>query len=230
MSGGAGSRLWPLSRQAEPKQLLPLVTKKTMLQETVARFDDPLFSSPVFICNQLHVDAIQTQMSGEGVDIDAIIVEPIGRNTAPCAIAAACHAAQKPDAQTDDLIILVPADHHVKNPSAFLAAVKDAMPAAKDGYLVTFGIQPNSPETGYGYVAQGKALYGHVSKVAAFKEKPDKETAQAYLNAGSYMWNAGIFLFSPTALLNEAHTYADSIHEHTQRAYKSARKDGSIIP
>ena len=230
MSGGAGSRLWPLSRRAMPKQLLPLVTDKTMVQETVARFDDPLFGDPVFICNQMHVEPIQQQMSDIGCAVGAIIVEPVGRNTAPCAVVAACHGLDAGGAvQSDDLIMLVPADHHVKNPAAFLDAIKKAAATARQGYLVTFGITPDRAETGYGYIAQGEALADGVYKAASFREKPDAQTAQSYLDDGGYAWNAGIFLFSPDSFLKEVHTYADEIHNMAQKAYAQSSQGGAVI-
>lgn len=225
MSGGAGSRLWPLSRQAEPKQLLPLVTEKTMVQETVARFSGDIFFDPVFICNRLHTDSIEAQMAEIGCDVDALIVEPIGRNTAPCAVVAACHAAQK----ENSLVLLVPADHHVKNPEAFQSAIKKAASFAQDGYLVTFGIEPDAPETGYGYIAQGEPLGEGVYKVASFKEKPDVNTAHNYLDAGGYSWNAGIFLFSPDSFLSEVGSYAPEILTNAQLAFHNALRKDRII-
>lgn len=226
MSGGAGSRLWPLSRQAMPKQLLPLVTHQTMVQETAERFDGDLFTDPVFICNALHVDGIRTQMAEIDRNVSAFIVEPVGRNTAPCAVVAAVHAAAQYD---DTLVMLVPADHHVKKPEKFRAAIAKAIPTAKAGYLVTFGITPDGPETGYGYIAQGEALEDGVFKVDAFREKPDLETAQAYLDEGRYAWNAGIFLFSPESFLKEAGAYAGEISIEAQKAYEGASQDGNVI-
>lgn len=225
MSGGAGSRLWPLSRQANPKQLLPLVTEQTMVQETVERFEGERFTDPVFICNALHVDAIASQMADINRSVDAYIVEPVGRNTAPCAVVAAVHAAKKDGA----LVMLVPADHHVKKPEDFRLAIEKAIPAAKDGYLVTFGITPDGPETGYGYIAQGESLGKGVSKVDAFREKPDLETAKSYLAAGNYAWNAGIFLFSPDAFLNEAKAHAGDIAREAEKAYDAAQHNGDVI-
>ena len=225
MSGGAGSRLWPLSRQANPKQLLPLVTDQTMVQETAERFDGDRFTDPVFICNALHVDAIAAQMRDISRKVDAFIVEPVGRNTAPCAVVAAVHAAQKDDC----LVMLVPADHHVKKPEEFRAAIERALPAAKQGYLVTFGITPDSPETGYGYIAQGAGLHDGVFKVDAFREKPDAATAQTYLDAGNYAWNAGIFLFSPEAFLGEATVHAGPITKEARKAYEASETNGNVI-
>lgn len=226
MSGGAGSRLWPASRQAMPKQLLPLVTEQTMVQETAERLSGDLFHPSVFICNAAHAAPIREQMKDMDMPVGAIIVEPMGRNTAPCAVVAALHAKQS---DPDALILLAPADHHVTKPEAFRRSVAAAIPAAQKGCLVTFGIEPNGPETGYGYIQQGEAIAPGAFEVEAFKEKPDRETAQAYLEEGGYFWNAGIFLFSPEALLSEMNKFHPEIVEKASQAYKTATlKSGQI--
>lgn len=216
MSGGAGSRLWPASRQAMPKQLLPLVTQQTMVQETAERLSGDLFHPPVFICNAAHAEPIRRQMAEIDLPIGAIVVEPMGRNTAPCAVIAALHAKiSDPSA----LILLAPADHHVTKPDAFRRSVAAAMTAAQNGHLVTFGIAPDGPETGYGYIEQGEPLSPGAFEVNAFKEKPDRETAQSYLDQGGYFWNAGIFLFSPETLLAEMEKFHPDIVEQASLAY-----------
>jgi len=220
MSGGAGSRLWPASRHAMPKQLLPLVTEETMVQETAQRFSGDLFHPPVFICNAAHAEPIRAQMAEIGQDIGAIIVEPMGRNTAPCAVVAALHAiVSDPEA----LILLAPADHHVTKPAAFRRSVAAAMPAAKDSRLVTFGIEPTGPETGYGYIQQGDTIGPGSFDVKAFKEKPDVDTAQSYIDEGGFHWNAGIFLFSPETLLAEMEKFHPDIVAQTKLAYDQAQ-------
>jgi len=140
-------------------------------------------------------------------------------------LSAAAYAAQKDNA----LLMLVPADHHVKKPEAFRAAIERAVPAANEGYLVTFGIAPDGPETGYGYIAQGASINEGTFKVDAFREKPDVETARKYLDAGNYAWNAGIFLFSPESFLSEASAHAPAISDIAQKAYNEADKSGSVI-
>lgn len=220
MSGGAGSRLWPASRQAMPKQLLPLVTQQTMVQETAERLSGDLFHPPVFICNAAHAEPIRRQMAEIDLPIGAIVVEPMGRNTAPCAVIAALHAKiSDPSA----LILLAPADHHVTKPDAFRRSVAAAMTAAQNGHLVTFGIAPDGPETGYGYIEQGEPLSPGAFEVNAFKEKPDRETAQAYLDQGGYFWNAGIFLFAPETLLTEMRKFHPDIVKQASLAYGHAR-------
>lgn len=226
MSGGAGSRLWPLSRKAMPKQLLPLVTDETMVQETAVRFEGERYLDPVFICNALHAAPITAQMEEIGRDVDAIIVEPMGRNTAPCAVVAARHAQAK---HGGVLVLLVPADHHVRKPEAFRAAVEAAIPAALSGHLVTFGIQPDGPETGYGYIQRSAEIHPGVYDVEAFKEKPDVATASAYLASGDYVWNAGIFLFSPEAFLAEVSAFTPAILSEATKAYEAASTDGNCV-
>lgn len=226
MSGGAGSRLWPLSRTQQPKQLLPLVTQKTMIQETVLRLSGEMFLPPVFICNSIHADDIKTQMAQIGRDVGAIIVEPFGRNTAPCAVAAALHADRHKD---KPLALLLPADHHVKKPEALVQAIENAVPAAKSGHLVTFGIAPERPETGYGYIERGEALDEHASRVKAFHEKPDIERAKTYLADGNFAWNGGIFLFPPQVLLSEMEAHAPEISKHAGQAYHDRQDINGII-
>lgn len=231
MSGGAGSRLWPASKRAMPKQLLPLVGEDTMVQQTAQRLSNADsagvdFSDPVFICNTDHAAPITAQMAAKARTIGAIITEPMGRNTAPVAVAAALYAqSQSPDA----LVLLAPADHFVTKPDAFHGAVAQALPAATSGKLVTFGITPSHAETGYGYIEKGSALYGDVHTVAAFREKPDAQTAQAYIDSGNFLWNAGIFLFSPRAFLSEIKKHSPDILAGAQRAFDAAAHDGVRI-
>jgi len=226
MSGGAGTRLWPASRAAAPKQLLPLVTQRTMMQETADRLrgetDRFVFADPVIICNAAHGKTIKDQMQNIGINDPTVIIEPVGRNTAPCAAIAAL-AVHKLD--PDALMLLAPADHHIRDTQAFLSAVSDALPAASSGHLVTFGITANGPETGYGYIQKGEKLNGHAYKVAAFKEKPDKQTAQTYLASGGYVWNAGIFLSSPTALLAEMKIHCPEIVTACESAFQNGKLD-----
>lgn len=225
MSGGAGSRLWPLSRAVEPKQLLPLVTNKTMAQETVLRLIGEIFLPPVFICNASHATAIQAQMAEIGQEIGEIIVEPTGRNTAPCAVAAALHAATHAE---PPLVLLMPADHHVKKPEAFCDAIHNAVPAARSGHLVTFGITPDAPETGYGYIQAGEAIDSHARHVKAFREKPSLETAQQYLAEGGYAWNGGIFLFAPQTLISEMQAHAPDIYAGAEAAFAARYSETGI--
>lgn len=224
MSGGAGSRLWPASRAAYPKQLLALITDKTMVQETAMRVSGAEYTPPVFICNGAHADAISQQMDEINCPALAVITEPMGRNTAPAAIVAAEFAKRHGE---NTLALLLPADHHVTKPEEFRKAVASAVPAALAGHLVTFGITPDAPETGYGYIERGAALDDKAFNVAAFREKPDVATAQSYLETGRYDWNAGIFLFSPSAFLAEVEAHEPKMRKLATAALEAAKKSGT---
>ena len=223
LSGGAGSRLWPLSRRAHPKQLLPLVGDQTMVEATAARMNG--FLPPAAICNADHADAIEAQLPDGG----AVVLEPVARNTAPAAAVAALHG----QAEGADLVLLSPADHHVGDPDAFRAAVLAAAPAAMDGHLVTFGITPTRPETGYGYIRRGlraaDELAGGVWRVAQFREKPDADTARAYVEAGNYLWNAGLFLFRPETLIAEMEAHVPDILQAARASYSNAKREGRRV-
>ncbi len=200
LSGGVGSRLWPLSRSLYPKQLLALASDETMIQATAARVSGPLFARPLVVCNEDHRFLVAEQMREQGIAVDRIVLEPLGRNTAPAAAAAALLLAeQDPDA----LMMLLPADHVVLLEDAFLAATRSAAAAASKGELVLFGIVAQQPETGFGYIEQGEELSAGTYRVARFCEKPDRATAEAYLQSGRFYWNSGMFLFKASAYLAE---------------------------
>ena len=204
LSGGSGTRLWPMSRSAYPKQLLPLVSDKSLLQETILRVTDPaVFKAPLVVTNEDHRFVIAEQLREIGVQAQALILEPIARNTAPAAAAAALWlAARDPDA----LMLLLPSDHVIADTVSFHRAVALGAQAAARGRLVTFGIHADRPETGYGYIRRGAAL-GAVGEgvfdVAAFVEKPDRAHAESYIASGEYTWNSGIFLFPVKLYLEE---------------------------
>src|SRR5258708_4144921 len=202
LSGGTGSRLWPLSRSLFPKQLLALASERSLIQDTLLRATGTEFAPALIICNTEHRFLIAEQMRQAGVTPREIILEPVGRNTAPAAAVAALILAQT---DPDAAMLLMPADHIVKNRSAFLQAVDSASAAALQDRLVTFGITPNSPETGYGYIRRGAALQGCPDGfgVARFVEKPDAATAASYVASGEYDWNSGMFLFKAGTFLAE---------------------------
>src|SRR5882757_4908735 len=185
LSGGAGSRLWPLSRSLFPKQLLALAGEHSLIQDTGLRVAEADFMAPLIVCNIEHRFLIAEQMRQAGISPQAIVLEPVGRNTAPAAAIAALMVAQK---DPDGVILLMPADHIVRNRTAFTQAVARAIAAAEQNHLVTFGITPDSPETGYGYIRRGAALQGldGCFAVARFVEKPDAATAASYIAAGDY--------------------------------------------
>ncbi len=230
MSGGAGTRLWPASRKAAPKQLLPLVSTQTMIQETAQRlggeWDSFKFGRPVIVCNTMHTDSISEQLNGLGIKIGTIITEPVPRNTAPCAaIAALAVQAEDPNA----LMLLAPADHHISDKAAFSRVVANGLPAAVNGYLVTFGITAEAPETGYGYIQKGGNLDDHAFKVVGFKEKPSKETAENYIASGQYFWNAGIFMCKPSTLLAEMKKHCPEILAACEAAYHASTLQDGLL-
>jgi mannose-1-phosphate guanylyltransferase/mannose-6-phosphate isomerase len=202
LSGGAGSRLWPLSRTLFPKQLLALAGKHSLIQDTALRAAGSDFAAPVIICNVEHRFLIAQQMREVGIVPEAIVLEPVGRNTAPAAAIAALMVQKK---DPEGVLLLMPADHIVRNRTAFLDALDRAAAAASQNHLVSFGITPDSPETGYGYIRRGEALKGLEKsfKVARFVEKPDAATAADYVASGDYDWNSGMFVFKAATFLAE---------------------------
>ncbi|ASR42555.1 mannose-1-phosphate guanylyltransferase/mannose-6-phosphate isomerase [Xanthomonas citri pv. mangiferaeindicae] len=225
LSGGAGTRLWPLSREMYPKQFLPLVGEHTMLQATWQRVA-PLVGEqgPLIVANEEHRFIVAEQLQQVGARPETILLEPAGRNTAPAIAAAALEAAHS----TPDAVLLVlPSDHVVQRPDAFLAAVRTALPTAADGKLVTFGVVPHSPETGYGYIKSGTDG-GAVLPVERFVEKPDLATAQQYVASGQYYWNSGMFLFRADRYLEELGRHAPAILSAVRAAWEGARKDADF--
>lgn len=192
LSGGAGTRLWPLSRELYPKQLLKMLSANTLLQDTALRFGN----RPMVVCNHEHRFIVAEQLREVDIEPRRVVIEPVGRNTAPAVAVAALLA------EPDDLLLVMPSDHSIRNVAAFRQAVEQAARLARCGHLVTFGIQPDEPNTGYGYIRQGQALEVGFT-VAQFVEKPDLPTAQSYLQSGDYLWNSGIFLFSARTYLTE---------------------------
>lgn len=227
LSGGSGSRLWPLSRALYPKQFLSLAGDLTMLQESAHRFSGEQFAAPLMICNEEHRFIVAEQLRAQGIEPAEIILEPIGRNTAP----AVCVAALTLLADTPDALMLVtPSDHVITAPDRFIEAVDKATDAAADGALVSFGIRPSRPETGYGYISIGGPIENQagVHAVDRFVEKPDLATAETFLKAGTYLWNSGIFLFSAAAYISELERTNPSIVEGCRAALAGAARDLSF--
>lgn len=227
LSGGSGTRLWPLSRSTFPKQLLPLVSDKTMLQETLLRISDwAEVVQPVVVCGNDHRFLVAEQLRQINITPKAIMLEPFARNTAPAIAAAALKL------QSEDLLMLVlPADHVITDVLAFEAAVRRASLVATQGKLVTFGIEPTHPETGYGYIQSGHVLSAAEGcfEVARFVEKPDAATAQQYLAAGNFYWNSGMFLFKPSVFLDELKQYAPAIVDAVTAAVAQSYKDLDFV-
>lgn len=225
MAGGTGSRLWPLSRQLNPKQFLKLTDGPlSMLQSTVARLDGLNADNPLLICNEEHRFLAAEQMRQSGHEETRIILEPCGRNTAP-AIALAALQLCNSSGTDNPLMLVLAADHRIKDVEAFQQGVIRAIPLAEQGKLVTFGIVPHHPETGYGYIHRGTDLAEGCFTVDRFVEKPDLETAKAYLNSGEYFWNSGMFLFGARDYLDELATHRPDILSACKAAISDASED-----
>jgi len=224
LSGGSGTRLWPLSREAYPKQFLPLAGEETMLQDTWRRVAPLAAHPPIVVANEEHRFLAAEQLRLVGVEHADIVLEPAGRNTAPAIAAAALQALV---GGGDPLLLVLPSDHVVRDADGFRAAVRAAMPAAEAGALVTFGIVPSAPETGFGYI-QSSAGDG-VRDVLRFVEKPDAATAQGYLDDGGYYWNSGMFLFRASRYLAELERFRPDIVAAVRKAFDAAARDGDFI-
>ncbi len=231
LSGGAGSRLWPMSRAGYPKQFLALNGPQTMIQQTMARVQGPLFTAPLVICNNDHRFLVAEQIRQIGCQDAEIILEPVGRNTAPAAAIAALRTLQKDDeSDQDPLLLIMASDHIIADTAGFLDAVELATAAARDGALVVFGIRPGHPETGYGYIKATTALGAHdgLLDVDQFVEKPDLSTAKSFLADGHYFWNSGIFLFSARHFLDELANHHPAIVTACQDAIANSTMDLSF--
>lgn len=235
LSGGSGTRLWPLSRANYPKQLLPLVSKETMLQVTLRRAARLLNAqAPILVCNSEHRFLIREQCEAINIKPEAIYLEAIGRNTAPAIALAAFHLTQNDE---NALMLILPADHVIDDQDAFSQAVETAKIAAQEDYLVTFGITPSAPETGYGYIKTSDAITFSVStalptyRIQSFFEKPNLETATAYLQEGGYMWNSGMFIFTAKNYLQELQRHQPHIFTAVHQAWQEKTTDlGFILP
>ncbi|WP_242521835.1 mannose-1-phosphate guanylyltransferase/mannose-6-phosphate isomerase [Motiliproteus sp. SC1-56] len=229
MSGGSGTRLWPASRSECPKQFLPLVNGTSMIQDTVQRLEGIAeLRPPMVICNESHRFLVAEQFRAINQDHSGIILEPVGRNTAPAVALAALHASKSGD---DPLLLVLAADHIIQDREAFHRAVMQAREAALEGALVTFGIVPTHPETGYGYIRTDHSRQGkdHALAVERFVEKPDGATAQAYLDAGDYYWNSGMFLFRASRYLEELSQHDPAIVNACRQALAKETADLDFI-
>ena len=224
LSGGSGTRLWPLSREAYPKQFLPLAGDDTMVQATWRRVEALADLAPIVVANEEHRFLVAEQLRQVGAPVPAILLEPVGRNTAPAIAAAALQAMA---GGADPLLLVLPADHVVRDVAGFQRAVREASSAAEAGALVTFGIVPDAPETGFGYI-QAEAGDG-LRQVLRFVEKPDAATARSYLDAGGYYWNSGMFLFRASRYLEELARFRPDIVDAVRAAHVAARHDGDFV-
>ncbi|HEC06730.1 MAG TPA: mannose-1-phosphate guanylyltransferase/mannose-6-phosphate isomerase [Thiolapillus brandeum] len=231
LSGGSGTRLWPVSRKTHPKQFWPLLSEDSMLQETCNRLNAYTgATAPIVVCNEEHRFFVAHQLQSCSPDNPAIILEPVGRNTAPAAAVAALHALEQ-STEEDPVLLVLPADHVIKDLAAFHAALSEAEQLAQQGHLVTFGIVPGAPETGYGYIQSGDRLSADspAMKISRFVEKPDRDTAGEYLASGDYFWNSGMFVFRATRYLDALAQFAPAILEASKQAYEQAETDADFI-
>ncbi len=242
LSGGSGTRLWPLSRKSHPKQLLPLLNQTSLLQDTINRLDGlKNIDQTVVICNEEYRFMVAEQVRSTNIGASAIILEPMGRNTAPAIALAAFNAlkenaqgsveAGSEDAGNEDTVLLVlPADHDIKNVGEFHKAIETGLEQALEGHFVTFGIVPDSPETGYGYIKAADSVgVNEVANIEQFVEKPDLDTATRYLNEGGYYWNSGMFMFKASEYLNALQEYSPEIYNASENAFNAAQHDMDFI-
>lgn len=229
LSGGSGSRLWPLSREYYPKQLLALVGKHSLLQDTVSRLadykqDGIAVKAPILVCNEEHRFLVAEQLRQIGVAASNILLEAVGRNTAPALTLAALVSRRNGD---DDVMLVMPADHVIKDAKAFADAVARGVALASAASIVTFGIVPSRAETGYGYIKAGTVIAGddRAFKVDRFVEKPDAETAATYLKSGGYYWNSGIFMMKPSVWLEAMEQFRSDISEVCRSAFDKGKQD-----
>jgi mannose-1-phosphate guanylyltransferase/mannose-6-phosphate isomerase len=228
LSGGSGTRLWPMSRTLYPKQLLTLLSRDSLLQQTVRRIaGDGRFATPLLVANEEHRFIIAEQLREIDAVPRALLLEPVGRNTAPAACVAALALSET---DPDPLMLVMPSDHTIADASAFLGAVDLAATAARNGALVTFGITPERAETGYGYIRRGATLETEgVFTVARFVEKPDPEQASEYLLSGEYSWNSGIFLFPARLYIDELERLRPDMVAACRRALADGQRDSDFI-
>lgn len=223
LSGGAGTRLWPLSNKKEPKQFLSLVSQNSLIQETLLRVQQcDAMAHPMVVNSKTHYELLVQQLKEMRCDPQAIILEPLPRNTAPAIAIAAMLAVRDGE---DPILIVLPADHVIKNQAAFCEAVKTAKQEAQQGKLVTFGIVPHEPATGYGYIKRGGATSSAAFHVAQFVEKPDLKTAQGYLDSGEYYWNSGMFVFKASVFLDELKKHDAAIYAACEKAFHTMERD-----
>ena len=222
MAGGVGSRLWPVSRELFPKQFIAFQEQTgSLFEETLARLETLDCAPPIVVCNAEHRFLVAEQLRGAGITGAAILLEPMGRNTAPAVALAAMEAAARGG---DDILLVLAADHLIRDVDAFIEAVREGAVQAAEGRLVTFGIVPDAPETGYGYIRRGAAL-GRAWEVERFVEKPDRETARGYLEDGGYYWNSGMFMFRASRYLEELERCAPDILSACRDAFGAAGRD-----
>lgn len=230
LAGGKGSRLWPLSRESYPKQFIPLMEGRSLFELTVERCQGiEGVCEPIVIASEEHRFILSDLLEKQNVSVSNIILEPSGKSTAPAAaLAALCAMEQTGE---DPLLLVLPADHIIQDLAGFHHCVLNGLQAARNEYLVTFGVQPSYPETGYGYIHAAKPLPGlPLSKIEAFIEKPELNVAKGFLKSGDYYWNSGMFLFQASTYLKELESYAPDMLEKVRQSWATRQKDDAVIP
>ena len=230
LAGGSGTRLWPLSREHLPKPFIPLVGDGTMFQQTLRRVAPLDTAPPVIVCNESHRFLALDQMRGHGVERARLVIEPVARNTAPALTLAALDLLGGGSGEDDALMLVLPADHLMQDEAGFHAAVRDARKFALDGFVVTFGVVPTTPHTGYGYVRKGRALDGAGSgfSVSEFVEKPGADIAAGYVESGKWLWNSGMFMLRASAWLAEIDHHRPDIAAACRASYSNGHRDGAF--
>ncbi|MGD9638914.1 MAG: mannose-1-phosphate guanylyltransferase/mannose-6-phosphate isomerase [Alphaproteobacteria bacterium] len=226
LSGGAGSRLWPISVNKNPKQFTRLVDNEYLFENTVKRCRDKLFNYPTIICVEHHLDLVNYGLKNQNITNAKIILEPCARNTAPAILASAlCLYKEDKDA----VMMVMPSDHFIQNNSAFLDAAETALKASEKGFLTTFGIKPEYPETGFGYIKKGKKDNDGFFIIDKFVEKPNLETAKKYLSSGDYFWNSGMFMLKAQTLIDEMGKYEPEMLKSCSESLNKAKIDGNAV-
>jgi mannose-1-phosphate guanylyltransferase/mannose-6-phosphate isomerase len=232
LSGGSGTRLWPASRELYPKQLLPLAGEQTMLQNTLSRLDGiEELAPPMVICNESHRFMVAEQLRCIGRSASEIILEPVGRNTAPAAALAALRGLDKGE---DPVLLILPADHVIEEAAALKEVIRKGAKIAREGKLITFGVVPSGPETGYGYIKGGEPLPGFpmedgIFSIDSFKEKPSLERAREYLESGDFFWNSGMFMFRASVFIEELKRQSPEMIEWCRKSLDSAQEDLDFV-
>jgi len=226
LSGGSGTRLWPLSRPLYPKQFLALHTDKTLFQETLLRLESLDLHAPIIICNEDHRFIVAENMRTIEMEAQAIFLEPVGRNTAPAIVIAALEALKENE---EAILLVMPADHVIDNTKAFSKGVKAAKKLAQKGRVVTFGIKPTHAHTGYGYIKTGEGITSDAFQLAGFKEKPDAKTAEEFIEQGKYLWNSGMFCFKARVYLEELERQHPNIIACVKASLKDAKSDMDFV-
>ena len=227
LSGGIGARLWPASRRLQPKQLLPLVDERSMLRATIDRVSSlDSVTAPIIVTSGLHAESIEHELHSSSQTESTLILEPIGRNTAPAIAVAALEALAQGG---EPLLLVLPSDHTIADEAAFADAVLHAADAAASRHLVTFGIAPERAETGYGYIKVGSSITDNVMRVDEFREKPDAETAATYVESGEYLWNSGMFLLQASTYLEELEAHDPTMADLARQAWANAEREGQRV-